>query len=381
MIARTAALAAGAALGGMRPGGPGRASAVDLPPVDAHVVRDLVDVGRAGPFAILEPDRAREAPFTAVGVRAPSGAQLHVRSRDRGGRWSPWQPVPVVVDEGPDATSAEGRRGVAAPRAPVWVGPARRGLVALDGAAPDDVDVTLVDSLGLGAGLAGSLLDGLLGDDGPGSVERPAIRGRREWGAQPPRDPPGYADGVDFAVLHHTVTANGYPRDHTWAIARAIQHHHQHVNGWSDVGYNFMVDRFGRILQARHGGVGQPVIGAHAGGFNTGSVGIAVIGDHRSAPISDAAYRALVVLLAWLCDRHGIDPHGQTSRTSGGSTRYPRGRRVTLPTICGHRHVSHTGCPGDPLLDRLGALRNDVAVRTGGAAVGRDGLLDGLLGG
>jgi uncharacterized protein with LGFP repeats len=183
------------------------------------------------------------------------------------------------------------------------------------------------------------------------------------------RGQPRYAPDGEFAVVHHTATTNGYAADHTFAIARAIQYHHQQVNGWDDIGYNFLVDRYGRILQGRHGGVRRAVIGAHAGGFNTAAIGIGVIGDHRGQPHTPETRRALIELLAWLCDEHGIDPQGRTRRVSGGSSRFPRGHEVALPTLSGHRDVSRTSCPGEPPYRDLPRLRRDVAHRRRGRAL------------
>lgn len=368
LLARGAALAAGAAAAWTTPGAVRGLSAAlpEASPTEVRVVRELAEVGRAGTRAIVEPAHDPVVAHAAVGIRAPRRATVHVRSQRADGAWSSWRLVPVTADEGPDRHSEEGRRSVAAPRAPVWTGPVGRTQLAVDGVDPGDVELALIDPLGLGDGLADRLrsLIGSSGDRRAAHADnRPAIRGRAEWGARPPRRHPSYASGVDLAIVHHTVTGNGYSREQTWGLARAVQYHHQQVNGWDDIGYNFLIDRFGRIIQARHGGVGQPVIGAHAGGFNAGSVGIGVLGDHRHRPLGTQTYEALVTLLTWLCERHDIDPRGHTSQVSGGSTRYPHGHRVTLPTICGHRDVSQTTCPGEPPYHSLEAVREDVARR------------------
>lgn len=336
-------------------------AAPDPPAVKALPVGTLTEVGRAGEHVVTEPALDSAFPHAAVSLRAPAGAELHVRSRAVDGSWSPWRPVPEVTEEGPDGPSTATVR-TAPPRAPAWMGEADRSQIAVAGASPDDVDVHLVDPLGLTRGLGERLrsLSWGAGARAAHADEHPPIRARTEWGAQLMRGRPRYAREADFAVVHHTVTANDYPPDHTFAIARAIQYHHQYVNGWADVGYNFLIDRFGRILQGRQGGVRQPVIGAHAGGFNIGAIGIGVIGDHRGKPHSPDARRALVELLAWLCGEHDIDPLGRTRRVSRGSTRFPAGHEVELPTVCGHRDVSHTTCPGGPPYEGLPRLRRDV---------------------
>ena len=89
-----------------------------------------------------------------------------------------------------------------------------------------------------------------------------------------------------MVFVHHTDTPNGYTLDDVPAILRSIQTYHVRSNGWNDIGYNFLVDAYGRIFEGRAGGIDRPVIGAHTGGFNTGSVGIAVLGDGAFAPLT-----------------------------------------------------------------------------------------------
>src|SRR5205814_1672223 len=122
------------------------------------------------------------------------------------------------------------------------------------------------------------------------------------------RHAPRYADGVHYAVVHHTAGTNNYTRAQSAAIVRGIQVYHVKGNGWDDIGYNFLVDKYGQIFEGRYGGMDRAVIGAHALGFNTGAVGISVIGDYRAAPISAAAKASLEQLLAWRLDVAHVDP-------------------------------------------------------------------------
>ena len=120
----------------------------------------------------------------------------------------------------------------------------------------------------------------------------PAIVSRAAWGANESirRAPPSYAPSVRFAIVHHTAGTNTYSRDEAAAIVRGIQLYHVRGNGWNDIGYNFLVDRFGTIYEGRYGGVDRNVVGAHALGFNTGSTGIALLGTYGDAkPISCCA--------------------------------------------------------------------------------------------
>src|SRR5205814_8139148 len=102
------------------------------------------------------------------------------------------------------------------------------------------------------------------------SVPIPPINTRASWGARAPKATPGYASSVQMTFVHHTVNSNTYAQSDVPSILRSIQAYHMDSNGWDDIGYNFLVDRFGGMWEGRGGGMDQPVIGAHTLGFNTG---------------------------------------------------------------------------------------------------------------
>ena len=112
----------------------------------------------------------------------------------------------------------------------------------------------------------------------------PAIVPRSGWSADEKirRSTPSFASVIRLAVVHHTAGANGYTAAQSPAIVRAIELYHVKGNGWNDIGYNFLVDRFGTVFEGRFGGIERNVVGAHAEGFNTGSVGVAVMGEYSS---------------------------------------------------------------------------------------------------
>src|SRR5438874_2012443 len=128
----------------------------------------------------------------------------------------------------------------------------------------------------------------------------PPIIPRDEWGAAscPPRTTPGYGD-VKLAFVHHTVTTNDYTPAQSAAIVRGICLYHRNTNGWNDIGYNFLVDKFGTIWEGRAGGVDQAVVGAQAQGYNSHSTGIADIGTHQDVPVSNAELNAFASLIRW----------------------------------------------------------------------------------
>ncbi len=277
---------------------------------------------------------------------------VEVRAR-QGDEWGPWILAEGDPDEGPDLDSPEFRGRTSA--GPVWVGPGVR-----------EVEVRVAEGQ-----LDDLTLHAIRSEDAPrprgtirragASVARPGITSRSAWGADESfrRRAPGcngtpeYAGRVRYAIAHHTATANNYGPGDSAAIVRGIYYFHTHTNGWCDIGYNFLVDRFGQVFEGRAGGMDQAVVGAHASGFNRESTGAAVIGTFSTDPVPDAAVSGLQRLLDWKLAMHNVDPLG---RVNVGDR--------TIPTIAGHRDVNATDCPGANLHAKLGAIRQQAAVAT-----------------
>ena len=89
---------------------------------------------------------------------------------------------------------------------------------------------------------------------------------------------------VKMAFVHHTASGNGYTRADAPAIVRAIYAYHTKSLGWCDIGYNFLIDRYGTDLRGTVRRRREGVIGAQTRGFNTGSTGVAVIGEFTDRP-------------------------------------------------------------------------------------------------
>jgi hypothetical protein len=186
---------------------------------------------------------------------------------------------------------------------------------------------------------------------------------RAAWGADEEikRAAPRFADSIRVAIVHHTVNANTYAPSDSAAIVRAIERYHVLGNGWNDIGYNFLVDRYGQIFEGRYGGIERNVIGAHTLGFNTGSVGVALIGTFTKAAVPAAAKTSLEQLLAWRLDVAHLDPLSTASVVSGGNSRFRAGTVVSAPAISGHRNFYPTDCPGNSLYALLPGIAKDVS--------------------
>jgi hypothetical protein len=224
---------------------------------------------------------------------------------------------------------------------------------------------------------------------GPG---QPPIIARSAWarGGAPPAVQPEYGR-VQLAFVHHTENADGYPAAAVPAMLRSIYQFHRFGRGWHDIGYNFVIDRFGRIWEARAGGIDEPVIGAQAGGYNAYSTGIAILGSYGSERISATALSALERLLAWKLSLHGAPCEGRVTVrvTAKGAvySRFPAGARVSLPRVAGHRDADSTDCPGDALYGQLTGTRHGAARLAGSpcrltleALIGAGGLPSGVIG-
>jgi N-acetylmuramoyl-L-alanine amidase len=193
---------------------------------------------------------------------------------------------------------------------------------------------------------------------------QPAIQPRSSWdptGQCPPRTAPQYGD-VQVAFIHHTVSLNDYQPADVPSIILGICRFHRNSNGWNDIGYNFLVDKFGTLWEGRAGGMDQPVVGAQAQGFNSQSTGIANIGTFDDVPETDAALNSMASLIRWKLPLTGAPTSGTTTLVSAGGSdnKYPAGTRVTLDRVSGHRDVDATDCPGGDLYTQLPTLRSLV---------------------
>jgi hypothetical protein len=193
----------------------------------------------------------------------------------------------------------------------------------------------------------------------------PFINPRGSWGARSPRGSIDEAPNLEVAFVHHSVTTNSYASSDVPGILRGIQAYHMDSNRWSDIGYNFAVDRFGQVWEARSGGPMRAMVGAHAGGFNTASVGVVLLGDHTSTAPTSASISAISDLIGWRFAVADADPRGSYNYTTKtGSSRYSPGTTVNLNRVSSHRDVGETACPGAQVTSgTLNTIRAGVAQR------------------
>jgi YD repeat-containing protein len=186
------------------------------------------------------------------------------------------------------------------------------------------------------------------------------VYSRHDWGANESmrRCGPSYARSNVAVVVHHTAQTNSYSAGDVPGMIRADYAYHVQSRGWCDIGYNLLVDRFGRIWEGRYGGIGRAVIGAHAEGFNTGTVGVAFLGNSDGYSPSAAVRTAFERVAIYAATTWHFDPSSTVVMTSGGSPRYSAGRRVRLYRVMGHRNTGETDCPGSHLYADLSGIRS-----------------------
>jgi N-acetylmuramoyl-L-alanine amidase len=261
--------------------------------------------------------------------------------------WRAWREADAETTDLPDRGTDEARR-MAAWRlgSPWWTGAADRVQVRTRGRVQR-----------VRAHFVWSPEEPML-DQSLQAAGSPKIILRKAWGANERirRANPGYAPALLNAIVHHTAGAAGSSPAQSAAIVRGIQVYHVQGNGWNDIGYNFLVDRFGQVFEGRYGGIERNVIGAHAQGFNTGSVGISVLGNYDSAALSPAAREAVSRVIAWRLDVAHVHPLSRITSISSGNARFRKGLPVWLRAVSGHRDTGFTSCPGKSVHGQLGAI-------------------------
>jgi hypothetical protein len=298
--------------------------------------------------------------FESLGVtwRAGTGGDVTVLVRTRGDDgWSDWTGLEKGEDVDPAAPAAV-RDGTE----PYYAGESDAVQVRVDvrsGAVPADLKVELIDP---GDSPADASIGATPASTAAAAAVQPKIYSRKDWGANEAQrsGSPTYMPTIKAAVVHHTAGVNGYSSEQVPAIIRSDYAYHTKSRGWSDLGYNFVVDRFGRLWEGRAGGINRAVQGAHAGGFNYETFGVSAIGNYETASAPTAMQTAIAKLIAWKFSLHGVNPTAKVTLTSagGGTARYARGKKVSLPTIMGHRDVGYTACPGANLYPKLASIRS-----------------------
>lgn len=333
--------------------------------------------------------------FATVGVTWKAGTELAeddiaVQVRTKTGQtWSEWTDAAYHDEHGPDTGTDEAahanrpgtdavivgdvdevqmRAETADGQAPAdlklavidpGVTPVKKETAAIDTAKlpASDRDATSSAPVSSTAGLGGTSEAAALGDGAAADLDpvamkispKPYIFSRAQWGANENlRDKSSLRYGtVKTGFIHHTVNANNYTEAQVPALLRGIYAYHTQSRGWSDIGYNYLVDRFGRIWEGRYGGVDRAVVGAHTLGFNEYAFAMSAIGNFDTAQPPQVVLDAYAKLFAWKLSLYNI--------RADATRLYVKDRY--LQAINGHRDVGKTACPGKYLYAKIPSVR------------------------
>ncbi len=227
------------------------------------------------------------------------------------------------------------------------------------------------------SGLALALLAGCLaipsGAFAAGAAQAPGICARPCWAARAPKANPANMATLNRAIVHHTAGSefNTTGLAASQANVRAIQNYHMNTQGWNDIGYHFLVDKFGNVFEGCHGAIPSWPRGAHDA-TNTNSFGFNVMGYFHpgvnNIPTNMMMGR-LYDVIAWKMPG-AWQPYGWPGSAYGSL-----GNQVGY--VDAHRRVKSTACPGDHVFNPYmgsningGVIRREIVLRTNGTLRG-----------
>ena len=320
--------------------------------VDKPGAPDPISTARAG---AVTPVQHVAGAVTVVGVTWPKGSvSAHGKFQIRtmtGPAWSKWQPLDTP-DGGPDGAEAASATGGTDPYVVTGASKYEVRSLTTDIKAPTSATVQAVDP-------GTSSADDAQPTPGAASAAaaKPAILTRAAWGANESlrRVAPTYGKIV-MGFVHHTDSSNSYTASQVPAIIRGFYAYHVKSLGWNDIGYNYLVDRFGRTWEGRYGGVTRAVVGAQTMNYNSVSTGVAAIGNFDVAAAPPAMTNAFKRIFAWKFQLAGIPATGSVP-----SPRPPSWSTTYFQRISGHRNAFQTACPGRYLYAKLPEIRSGTA--------------------
>ena len=303
-------------------------------------------------------------PVTQIGLTWDAEPPTFAAVRTlRNGSWGPWTRMTIESDHGPDPGTEEFRRHRSGTDL-MWVDEADGVQFLIRGPDARDAQATVIDTTDRTKPLSRRLSDVFSPGIGSaqGAPNQPTINPKSAWdpsGSCQPKSTPSEVQ-VTHAFVHHTTGPNDYTTSEVASRILGICLYHTQSNGWDDIGYNFLIDRFGGIWEGRAGGIAAGVQGAHTAGFNSYSTGVAFIGEHTSTPPTIAAETALKQLLAWKFGVHNVDPTNSSVLISKGSSKWREGYPVLMKPIMGHRDAQSTSCPGEACYQRIPTYQTGV---------------------
>jgi len=393
----TFAIAGACLLVGVFLGQPASQAYVRVPPkvtINNFLPQHQVPIKNGDGFVFQILNKAAAPPFSLVGItwlgNLPAGTVFRAKVHDKSG-WSHWQELSYSFEHGPDSKSEEARAARNGTDPLITARSDGIQLQALTAVAklPKNLKVSLIDSAtsptdvstfrsarssvgtkqNLGAVItkAGAIID------------RPNIVTRAQWGADESwRDPsPRISNKIIAGFIHHTATTNSYSPENGPAQMRSLYAYFTKSLKYADMGYNFLVDRYGVVYEGRAGcgrsagsscdGPSRAVIGAHTAGMNDNTFAISAIGNFQTGSIDEATAKLLTKsiseLMTWKIAPYNLDPSAMAripSTDTSGLSKYRNGTVATVPVISGHRDVGRTVCPGKYLYAFVPQIRSEI---------------------
>ncbi|MVA77091.1 hypothetical protein GC722_13805 [Auraticoccus sp. F435] len=317
------------------------------------------EVGAETVLAELPEQRVEQ--FSTLGVTWDAGAEgpgptVQYRTRTDG-RWTDWATAEDTVSGGDGEDPGAGEDAPRTGTDPIYVGASDGVQVRLTGSADTRVEEPKVALIAAEETPADASIQTTAAQAAaPGLAPRPAYISRKGWGADESMKPCGTDtdDTIQGAIVHHTAGVNSYTKAQSASIVRGIYAYHTQTLGWCDIGYNFLVDKYGQVFEGRSGGVDHPVHGAHATSWNTDTVGISFMGNYETATAPTAMLEAGAKVLAWKFDAYYRDPLSKVTLA---------GKYINR--ISGHGDVMATACPGRNIRSKMTWLRERVDTLVG----------------
>jgi hypothetical protein len=195
--------------------------------------------------------------------------------------------------------------------------------------------------------------------------QRPTTIPRDTWGALPPDHSAANENGFyssdnlegwriyegnlediyQTILIHHSA----FYDETDLQTVRTVQQEHFVDRGWADIGYHFCVGKTGIIYEGRD----WNVRGTHVEGYNTGTLGICLLGNFMQEQPTDEQLQSTLALINWSAER------------------------LTMSHVASHRHFNAlTECPGDNLYIYMGqfAAVAGLELGTGGYVAPGDGV-------
>lgn len=205
---------------------------------------------------------------------------------------------------------------------------------------------------------------------------QPQYVSRSSWGTTQTWNPSQTT--VTHLIVHHAagVNASSNWAQEVWMIWD------MHVNswGWSDIGYNWLIDPNGVLYEGRYLSGSSDPTAAHMCGCNSNKMGVCLLGNYTSITPSSAAYDKLKEVLAWKSCDAGIDPLGSAFTSSKEYstaqcaplcqsscwTNTVSCTYTSMDNISAHQDGCKDGgaictqCPGNSFYPMMSGLRSDV---------------------